>query len=87
MNNKQLITMTHKELSRHEVIKRLINGEINGTEAAKQLSLSVRQIKNLKAAVKEQGAKGIVHGNRGQEGNRRLLKEKIKKIKKIILKC
>lgn len=84
MVQQELITMTQKELSRYEIIKRLINQEINGTEAAKQLGLSVRQIKNLKAAVKRNGPKGIIHGNRNRPSNRKIIEEKIKKIKEII---
>jgi len=82
--NQELITMTQKELGRYEVVKRLIKKEINGTEAAKQLDLSVRQIKNLKAKVKKYGAKGIIHGNRGKPGNRAVAKEIIEKIKKVV---
>ena len=78
------ITMTLRELSRYEVIKRLLNKEINGTEAAKQLYLSVRQIKNLKAAIKERGVQGIIHGNRGRSSNRKLTDEKIKQIERIV---
>ena len=37
----ELITMTQKELSRHEVIRRLIRKGINGSEVAKQMDLSV----------------------------------------------
>lgn len=80
----ELIIMTPKELSRYEVIKRLIQKEINGTEAAKQLNLTVRQVKNLKAKVKKYGAKGIIHGGRGQSGNRRISEKKIATIEKII---
>ena len=80
----ELITMTQKELARYEVIKRLIKKEINGTEAAKQLDLSVRQIKNIKAKVKRHGAKGIVHSNRGKPSNRAISKETTEKIKRII---
>ncbi len=80
----QLITMTPKELSRYEVIKRLIEKEINGTEAAKQLSLSVRQVKNLKARVKNLGVKGIIHGSRGKPSNRRISEGKIKEMEKIV---
>ena len=72
-----LITMTSKELNRYEVIGNLIAGEINGTDAAKQLDLSVRQVKRIKARVKNQGAKGVIHKLRGQKGNRRI-DEKLK---------
>lgn len=81
-----LITMTQKELSRYEVIKRLIKGEINGTEAAKQLYLSIRQVKNLKAAVKKYGIKGIIHGNRGKPSNRRMSDKKIDEMEIIVKK-
>lgn len=80
----ELITMTQKELSRYEIIKRLINKEINGAEAAKQLRLSIRQTKNLKSAVKERGAKGIIHGNRGKPSNRILPEEMTEQIKEIV---
>ena len=57
----ELITMTQKELSRYEVIKRLIRKEINGTEAAKQLNLTIRQVKNIKARVIKEGPRGVIH--------------------------
>jgi len=76
--------MTQKELSRYEIIKRLIKKEINGTEAAKQLGLSVRQVKNIKAMVKKYGAKGVIHGSRGKSSNRTIAKEIIEKIKRIV---
>ncbi|MBU0580178.1 MAG: hypothetical protein KKA19_03285 [Candidatus Margulisbacteria bacterium] len=61
--------MTQKELLRYDVIKNLIESKINGTEASIQLNLSVRQVKRLKAGVKEKGVKGIIHCNRGRDGN------------------
>lgn len=80
----ELITMTPKELSRYEVIKKLLSKEINGTEAAKQLALSVRQIKRLKANVKKQGSKGIIHAGRGKPGNRKMSKIQVEKMETII---
>jgi len=77
----ELITMTPKELSRYEIIKRLIRKEINGTEAAKQLSLTVRQVKNIKARVIKEGPKGIIHKSRGGTGNRRLGPEIVERAK------
>jgi len=77
----ELITMSQKELSRYEIIKRLIRKEINGTEAAKQMDLSVRQTKRLKARVIKKGEKGIIHKSRGRVGNRRVNPEIIEKAK------
>jgi hypothetical protein len=64
---KEIIGMTQKDLTRYQVIKNLIAKLINGTDAAKQLCLSVRQVKRLKGRVIAQGARGIIHQlqNRG----------------------
>jgi len=77
----ELIVMTPKELSRYEIIKRLIRKEINGTEASKQMDLSVRQVKNIKARVIKEGIKGVIHKSRGRIGNRRLNPEVLEKAK------
>jgi len=77
----ELIIMTQKELSRYEIIKRLIRKEVNGTQAAKQLNLTVRQIRNIKARVIKEGPKGVIHKSRGRTGNRRISPEIIEKAK------
>ena len=46
------------------VIRKLIAGEINGTEAAKKLKLTTRQVRNLKRQVLDTGAEGVIHKNR-----------------------
>ena len=78
------IIMSKRELDRYEVIRRLVEKDINGTEAAKLLSLTVRQTKRLKAKVKEHGAPGIIHGNKGKKGNKAMKPEKIMSIKSFI---
>lgn len=80
----QTITMTPKELSRYEVIKRLLKKEINGTEASKQIGVSKRQVRTLKARVTKRGVKGIIHGLRGKTGNKKLTYEKVKNIEEIV---
>jgi hypothetical protein len=74
--------MSKKELSRYDIIKNLIDGKINGTDASKQIRVSVRHIKRLKLKVKEHGAEGLIHASRGKEGNRKLDPKIIKKAKK-----
>lgn len=69
---KELITMSRKELARYDIIKQLIEGQINGTDASKQIGVSLRHIKRLKLKVKEKGVEGLIHANRGKKGNRRL---------------
>jgi hypothetical protein len=76
--------MSQKEINRYAIINRLIKREINGTQAAMFLSLSVRQTKRLKAKVKKQGPAGLIHGSRGKPGNRRLPDAKIQKIIKLL---
>jgi len=78
------ITMTEKESKRYEIIKELIDDVIDGTEASKQLGLSVRQTKRLKARVREKGIKGVIHKNRGKSSNRKLSKEKRKEAVKLL---
>ena len=70
-----MIPMSIRTLSRYEVIQKLITKAINGSEAAKQLNLSVRQVKRLKHSVKSRGAKGLIHGNTGKPSNRRIADE------------
>lgn len=72
--------MSQKEVDRHGIIKRIIDGELNATEAAKLLHISTRQVRRMKSVVALRGAKGLVHGNRGKPGNRRLSQEKRKEI-------
>lgn len=80
----QTLIMSSRELTRYDVIRDLITGKINGTEAAKQIGLSVRQTKRLKVRVKKDGARGLIHGSRGQESNRRIDSEIIEKVKDIL---
>lgn len=75
-----LITMSKKELDRHGIIKNLIEKKINGTEAAKLLKLSIRQVRRLKASFKKHGAQGLIHGNRGKISNRKIKNKERKKI-------
>jgi hypothetical protein len=76
--------MTTKEASRYEIIKDLISKKIDGTEAARLLILSVRQVKRIKAAVKDLGIKGIIHGNRNKKSNCRIDSETLKKAKRYL---
>jgi len=76
--------MTEKELERGGIIQSLINGKINGTEASKQIGLSLRQTKRLKVKVGKLGIQSLAHGSRGREGNRRLDGDILEKAKKYL---
>ena len=79
-----IITMTTQEAERLTIINNLIAEKINGTDAAKQLHLSIRQTKRLKARVMAKGATGIIHALRGKESNHVIRKTLRKKIQKLI---
>lgn len=79
-----IITMTTQEAERLTIINNLIAEKINGTDAGKQLHLSVRQVKRLKARVIKKGAPGIVHGLRGKESNHKIQTELLAKAQEII---
>jgi transposase len=64
--------MSPKELTRLEIIQRLLRKEYSNPHAAELLELSVRQVKRLKKRVRRFGAPGLVHASRGRPSNRRL---------------
>lgn len=82
----EYLTMTKEEINRYSIIKRLIAKEINGTYASKLLILSVRQVKRLKAKVREYGPKGLIHAARGKPGNRKIPDKEKEKIKALLHK-
>ena len=81
--------MTKKEAERYDIIQRLIKKEVDGTQASKLLSLSIRQTKRIKANVlkaKEQGRQGIegvIHGSRGKKSKKRIPQQERDKITKL----
>lgn len=66
----KLTTMSQKEIKKYDIIKKLINKEVNSSEAAKLLNLTTRHIRRLKKRVAKEGINALVHGNRGKESNR-----------------
>ncbi len=78
--------MTPKEINHYAIVEKLINKEINGTQAASLLKLSIRHIKKLKARVKKYGLKALVHGNRGKSSSRRIPEQEKDRIIKLIHK-
>ena len=56
--------LTKIEKKKLRVITKLIEGEINGTQAAKKLKISTRQVRNLKRQVLNEGVDGVIHKNK-----------------------
>ena len=45
------LTMSQKEVKKYDIIKKVISKELNGSEAAGLLNLTVRHIRRLKVKV------------------------------------
>jgi len=78
------ITMSLKEIKKYDIIKKTISKEINGSQAAELLNLTVRHIRRLKNKVNQDGVKGLIHSNRGKPSNRRIPDKERQKIIKLI---
>jgi transposase len=70
-----VLQMSVKELSRLEVMQRLTQKRMSQKEAGRILCLSMRQIKRLLKAFREQGAAGLVSKHRGRKANNRLAED------------
>ena len=71
------IFMSQRQLQRLEVMGLVEAGKMKLKEAAETIGLSYRQTKRIRKRVKEEGIKGVVHGNSGKASNHRM-KEGIK---------
>lgn len=68
----EVIAMSKKELTRLEVVQRVAGKQLRQAEAARQLSLSERQVKRLVRDWREGGAAGLVSKRRSQPSNHRI---------------
>jgi len=73
-------TLTMKEEKRLEIIQRVYRGELTMGKASLVLGVSERQCYRIKARVKQQGVKGVVHGNRGRACKRKVKEKEVKRI-------
>ena len=71
MKAEEVLKVTNAELRKLRVIEQVIEGRIKQKKAAKLLELSERQITRLVKKIRREGAKGIIHGLRGQASNRK----------------
>ena len=78
------ITMSLPEVKKYDIIKKVLNQELNGSQAAGLLNLTTRHIRRLKKKVDQNGIKSLIHGSRGKPGNRRLPDEERKRIAGLI---
>jgi transposase len=67
-----LIVMGRLEAWRLGVVQAALEGKLTNQEGAERLGLSRDQFRRLRRRVRQEGARGIVHGNRGRISPRRL---------------
>jgi len=75
-----MTTLTMKEEKRLDVIQRVYRGDLTVGRAALVLGVSERQCYRIKARVSQDGAKGVVHGNRGRPCKHKTEEETVKQI-------
>ena len=68
----QRVTMNMNEIKRLYVMQQVADERLTGSQAAAMLGLSLRQVRRVIAKYREEGAPGIVHGNRGKAPNNRI---------------
>jgi transposase len=66
------VTFNMNEIKRVYVIQQVQDHQLTGRQAGERLGISVRQVWRLIAKYREQGAAGLVHGNRNRAPNNRL---------------
>jgi transposase len=69
------VCMSAQDALRAGVCRRLLDGKLAESEAARRLDLSVRQVRRLKVRVREAGDAGVVHRSRGRPSPRKLAAE------------
>lgn len=67
--------MSQKEICRLGVLRRVVDARLDQGQAAQLLGLSVRQVKRLCRALREQGPAGLISRRRGRPSNRRIASE------------
>jgi len=70
--DRETIAMSHRELDRVGVIRKVVDGTLIQREAALHLGLSVRHVKRLVRAFRAEGAAGLASRHRGRPGNNRI---------------
>ena len=68
----KLLTMSTKELTRLEVMKRLEEKRVKQKEAAEMLGVSERHIRRLLRTYRQEGERGLISKRRGKPSNNRM---------------
>ena len=83
MAERDIITMSQKEMKRLHVIHKVREGLLTQRQAAEIISLSERQIRRIVKRIRNEGDKGIQHRSRGKESNRRLPEKLVARVMRL----
>jgi len=78
--HKDILMMTRQEIQRYQIIRKVLDRQIDQQEASEVLKLSDRQVRRIVKRVRAEGESGVVNRLRGRPGNRGIkgsLKQKI----------
>lgn len=71
----EVLLMSQKDRDRLHVMRQVLDGRLTWKLAGEQLGLGWRQVGRLCARVRLAGDRGVLHGLRGRESNRRMSEE------------
>jgi transposase len=77
---KDILTMSQKERQRYHLLKMVIEGKTALKEASRLMGVSYRHSKRLRKRLISEGAKGLMHGNRGRPSPKALKRELVERI-------
>ena len=72
--------MSQKERQRHHLLQMVLDGKNTLKDAGKRMGVSYRHAKRLKKKLITEGAKGLIHGNRGRPSPKALNRELAERI-------
>lgn len=64
---RETVSLNAREQQRLMVLNRVLTGELTGEAGATLMGISLRQLRRLLAAYREEGAAVLAHGNRGRQ--------------------
>ncbi|UCG66786.1 MAG: ISNCY family transposase [Deltaproteobacteria bacterium] len=77
---RDIIAMSQKERQRYHLLKMVVEGAITLRQASSMMGVSYRHAKRLKRKLVSEGARGLIHGNRGRPSARALHPQLSKRI-------
>jgi transposase len=80
----EYITLSQKEVRRLKILHKVMEGGVTQVKASEILGISDRQIRNIITRLKEEGDRGIIHGNRGRSSPRKMASEQEEFIAEIV---